>query len=93
MNDNKKYIPKYLNAQIQFLWWELDEMIVLIIFMTLGIITNHTYVGVLIGFVIMQLYTKIKTAKQPGYFKHLLYKYGLWGNKVVPEYWVKELGR
>ncbi|MFA6396629.1 MAG: type IV conjugative transfer system protein TraL [Sulfurimonas sp.] len=87
----ERYIPKYLNAQIQLLWWELDEMIVMITFVSLGIISGHTYIGALVGFVIMNAYSKITSKKQPGFFKHVLYSYGLWGKTNIPDYWVKEL--
>ena len=90
----ERYIPKYLNAQIQFLWWELDEIIVMMIFVSFGILGNHTYVGAAIGFIVMNIYSKLNNKKQPGFFKHVMYRYGFWGKKgVLPEYWVKELVR
>lgn len=90
----ERYVPKYLNAQIQLLWWELDEIIVGMIFVSLGIITNHTYIGAIAGLTAMGYYTKLRNQKQPGFFKHVMYKYGFWGKKgIVPEYWIKELTR
>lgn len=88
-----RYIPKYLNAQIQLLWWELDEMIVLMTFVSFGIISGHTYIGACIGFIFMNIYSKLNSKKQPGYFKHVMYRYGFWGKKGIPEYWIKELVR
>lgn len=87
----ERYIPKYLNAQIQLLWWELDEVIVLMTFVSLGIISGHTYIGAGIGFAVMSFYTKMNSKKQPGFMKHIMYKYGMWGKKNIPEYWIKEI--
>jgi type IV conjugative transfer system protein TraL len=89
----ERYVPKYLNAQIQLLWWEMDEMIVMMTFVSLGIISDHTYIGALLGFGAMNIYSKINSKKQPGFLKHVLYRYGLWGKKNLPEYWIKELVR
>lgn len=89
----ERYIPKYLNAQIQLLWWELDEIIVLLTFTSFGIISNHPFLGAGLGFIAMNIYTKLSTKKQPGFFKHTMYKYGMWGKPFIPEYWVKELVR
>lgn len=89
----ERYIPQYLNAQIQLLWWELDEIVVLLSFVSLGIISGHQYMGAGVGFLVMNFYTKLTTKKQPGFFKHVMYKYGLWGKKNIPEYWIKEFVR
>ncbi|TDA63644.1 type IV conjugative transfer system protein TraL [Sulfuricurvum sp. IAE1] len=89
----ERYIPKYLNAQIQLLWWELDEMIVLMAFVGLGIVADHTYIFAGLGIIAMNIYSKLNNQKQPGFFKHVMYRFGFWGKKHLPEYWVKELVR
>ncbi len=88
----RRYIPKYLNAQMQLLWWEMDEILVMMVFVGLGIVSDHQYIGTAIGWAAMKGYTVVKYVKQPGYAKHVAYKYGFWGiRERVPEYWVKEL--
>lgn len=90
----ERYIPKYLNAQLQILWWDLDEFIVLIIFTGIGLIANHQFFGAVIGYIAMRIYTKLNNAKHPGFVKHFAYSIGLFGLKnKVPEYWNKELVR
>lgn len=89
----KRYIPQFLDAQIQLLWWELDEIIILMMFVSIGLLTDHAYIASVLGFMSMNLYSKISSKKQPGYFKHVMYKYGLWERDAVPKYWIKELVR
>lgn len=88
-----RYIPKYLNAQIQLLWWEMDEILVMMVFISLGLMSNHAFIGAGVGWLAMNTYSKFNAKKQPGFVKHISYKFGLWGKKKIPEYWVKELVR
>jgi len=62
------------------------------LFVGLGIMSDHQYIGAAVGWIAMKLYVVVKNVKQPGYAKHVAYRYGFWGSKNrVPEYWVKEL--
>lgn len=86
------YFPKYLNALPQILWWELDELAFLATATGIGIMANAQLIGAGVGFLLMKLYANLKKKKQPGYLKHFLYKYGLFGVKgKYPEFWIKEL--
>lgn len=90
----KHYVPKYLNAKPQLLWWELDQFMILMVFTGLGVMANKQFEGAAIGFILMFLYTKITNSNQPGFIKHFSYKYGMWGAKGrVVEYYIKELMR
>ena len=33
-------IPRYIDSQPQFLWWEFDELIMVVLLFTLGIMTD-----------------------------------------------------
>lgn len=89
-----RYIPKYLNALPQILWWEFDEFTVFLLFVGIGIIADHQFIGSAIGLIAWRIYSKINNTSQPGFIKHIAYKYGMWGMKgKVPEFWVKELVR
>lgn len=39
---NSQYIPKFLGSQPQFLWWELDEAMILISFLVAGRLIDKT---------------------------------------------------
>ena len=67
--EGQHYLPKYLNALPQILWWELDELAFLAVATGFGIFANAQIIGALVGFGIMKIYSKIKRKKQPGYFK------------------------
>jgi conjugal transfer pilus assembly protein TraL len=86
------YVPKYINALPQILWWELDEFLIFLGGAIMGIWTNHAFWGALAGVVLSRQYMKLKYNKQPGFLFAWLYSKGLWGKKgLLPEYWVKEL--
>lgn len=89
----KHYIPRYLHAQPQLLWWELDEVIVLSVFVSIGFITGKTLIFAVIGFAMMKFYASLKYSKQDGYLKHFFYRLGLYNppGKKIPEYWIKEV--
>lgn len=78
------YIPKYLNALPQVLWWEADEAAILGIFTAVGVAMNLTLPLACAGFVIMKLYAKTKNKRQEGLLFHWLYKKGLYGMKGIP---------
>jgi hypothetical protein len=62
--------------------------------LVLGIISDHTFLGILVGGVISYIYTKLKGSHQPGYLKHVCYAIGLYNIKgKFPEYYIKEFVR
>jgi len=91
MRIEKHYIPKYLFAQPQIGWWELDEFLFVVIGTGLGIIIGGTatLAGGFWGILLAKIYGRIKESKQPGYLKHKAYSLGIY--KYEPEYWIKEL--
>jgi len=89
---DRHYLPKYLDALPQILWWELDELAFLMGCTAMGIMADAQIIGAASGFIIMKIYSKLKRKKQPGFLKHWLYSKGLYGMKgKYPEYWIKEL--
>jgi len=85
------YVPKYINALPQILWWELDEFALFLGGVVLGILTNHSFLGAFAGFMLARAYMKLKYKRQAGFMFAWLYSKGLWGKKgVIPEYWIKE---
>lgn len=74
---NSHYIPKFLGSQPQFLWWELDEAMILISFLVAGRLIDKTLIFLTVGVIIKVIYSKLKNSKQQGYLLHKLYALGL----------------
>lgn len=90
----KRYIPKYLNAEPQILWWDLSEFIKVLVFVFFGVLADHPYIFTFLGIIFLKLSTKFTSQKEVGFQKHLAYHLGLYGLKNrVPESWCKELMR
>lgn len=70
-------IPRYIDSQPQILWWELDEIIVLIMCLIVGIITRQLTYFLLGGFVATYFIAKLKTGKSEGYIFHWFYWLGM----------------
>ena len=71
------YIPKYLNAKTQFLWWEIDEAAIIFASFIVGRMLDKLIIFGLLGFILLRIYSKLKNAKQEGYLIHVLYALGL----------------
>lgn len=80
--------PQYLSMQIQVLWFELDEwFLIFYVFysgFTLGGITCLTLLP------LPYLFIKAKRKGNKGFFKHLLYRYGLLGLEGYPTYFMRK---
>lgn len=91
-----RYIPKYLNAQPQFLWWEADEAMIGLSAIILGRVIDKMLIFLVIGFILVKIYSKLKNAKQEGFMIHTLYSLGLVQFKSngikknkIPHYYIK----
>jgi len=91
-NSNRlKKVHKFLDAKIQFLWWELDEIYILCGPIILGILVNRVIYGLLFALVAGKIYSSIKSVNQEGYLLHFLYHHGMLKFKNCPDSWVKEM--
>lgn len=91
---DRRYIPKYLNAQPQILWWDLSEFIVFLLILSVGVLGNFPFTSAFIGVIALRIMSKMGGKKEAGYYRHLAYAKGLYGVKGrVPEFWIKEIGR
>jgi hypothetical protein len=83
------YIPKFLNAQPQFLWWDADETMILAGGLLLGISLDQRLICVGIALIVQKVYAKTKEHSQIGFLHHKLYSLGLIKCKKIPPYYVK----
>ena len=86
----RHYIPRYLWAQPQIVWWELDEFLLFIVPLVIGNFANQLMVGIAVGAVLSTLFKKFKEGQQEGFLYHFLYWHGLWKRDWVPPSWLRE---
>jgi conjugal transfer pilus assembly protein TraL len=70
-------IPRYIDTQPQILWWELDEVILLVLSLFAGILTRQLTYFLLGGFVATYFVSKLKSGKSKGYVFHWFYWLGI----------------
>ncbi|MEM4134376.1 MAG: type IV conjugative transfer system protein TraL [Candidatus Micrarchaeia archaeon] len=78
----KYKIPQYLHRQVQVLWFELDEIVLINILLILAMIFG--YVFWLLLFLVPFVFSKLKKNKARGYLRHILYMIGVVNIKNVP---------
>lgn len=88
----RKYIPKYMNAEMQILWWDASEFAILLSFMAVGLVVEAQFIMTIIGVFVLKIITAMKNYRQAGFVGHYAYSKGLFGLKGrVPEFWIKEI--
>lgn len=70
-------MPKYIDDQLQLLWWEMDEFLVMLIVAGVGLTFNLLGTGMLLGFFSMPLLRKAKRMSLNGAPLHMLVATGL----------------
>lgn len=75
MNFEEFYIPKYLDAPAKWLFWTLDEAIILILPIMLGMGCNHMFIGISCATALFFAYKRIKAQRKMSSVTHLLYWY------------------
>ncbi|MCG2747318.1 MAG: type IV conjugative transfer system protein TraL [Desulfobulbaceae bacterium] len=85
-----KKFPQYLSKPFQVLWFEVDELVLFLFFLTLSLIYGKL---MWVVFLVSQYsYTKTKRSQARGFLKHLLYVFGMVKMKNYPDYFQQEFG-
>ena len=71
--DETGYIPKSLEAQERFLWWDFDQAIVFLLVLGTGVVAGSLFAGMLCGALLAWQYGRLKTGKHPKFALHALY--------------------
>lgn len=71
--DETGYIPKSLDAQERFLWWEMDQAIVAIMLIGMGVVAGSMLLGIVLGSLAAWQYGRLKAGKHPKFAVHALY--------------------
>lgn len=72
---SQRSFPQYLNNQLQVLWFELDELILIFGFLLLGLMFSSLFFIAM--FVVPYLFGKMKKKYPRGLLRHMLYTSGL----------------
>lgn len=84
----KKRFPQYLSKPYQILWFESDELIMILMFFILAITLGKIYfVMLIIG---PYLYSKGKKSYPRGFMRHCLYFCGFSKMQGYPSYFEEE---
>jgi type IV conjugative transfer system protein TraL len=84
----KKRFPQYLSSPFQVLWFETDELVIVVVFLIFALIFGYLFW--LFLFVGPYLYTRLKKKYPRGFLRHVLYFIGLIRIKGYPSYFEKE---
>lgn len=72
-SDETGYIPKSLDAQERFLWWEMDQAIIAIMLVGMGVIAGAMLIGLMAGAVAAWQYGRLKAGRHPKFAVHAMY--------------------
>jgi type IV conjugative transfer system protein TraL len=85
---NARKFPQYLSKPFQVLWFEVDELVLFLFFLTLALLYGKL---MWVVFLVSQYsYTKIKRSQARGFLKHVLYILGLVKMTRYPDYFQQE---
>lgn len=73
MDGETGYIPKSLDASERFLWWKLDQLIMAIMLIGIGVAAGSITLGVAAGTLSAWQYGRLKAGKHPKFAVHALY--------------------
>jgi conjugal transfer pilus assembly protein TraL len=92
MNDALLAIPQHLDDPPRFLFWDLDEAILFMLAVVLGLMVDLVFVGGATGVALVLAYGKAKSGRHRAYALHLMY----WhlpvtlGFRRTPPSWIRE---
>lgn len=70
-------MPKYVDSQIQVLWWEVDQFLIFMAAIGIGLLMHQFLIAVVFNFVSMPMITKFKRASLDGMAMHVMHGSGL----------------
>jgi type IV conjugative transfer system protein TraL len=77
MDNFETRIPRYLNAQAQLLWWELDEVLVITAALGIGIMYEVLLLAVPIALLATRAMAKMKAEHGHGWILHQAWWHGI----------------
>jgi len=75
MNETLLAIPRHLDDPPRFLFWDLDEAILFMLALILGMMADLLFAGAAAGVVLVIAYGKAKSGRHRAFALHLMYWY------------------
>lgn len=69
--------PRHLDMPHQLLWWGVDELTVVFVFIAIGVIQGAFITGMALGVAAMVVYRRFRGRNPAGYVLHWAYWHGL----------------
>ena len=85
--DMKLLIPRRLDDKAKFLWWDMDQAMLVSTFLMLGVLAEMVAAGFVTGLIAGYMYSRAKAGKHPDFAIHLMYWYlpsSLFKMNVIP---------
>lgn len=70
-------MPKYVDSQMQVLWWEMDQFLIFMMMLGVGLIIHQFLISSALLFFLMPMITKFKRAALEGMAMHVMHGSGL----------------
>lgn len=70
-------VPRFIDSQYQIFFWEMDELVPLIVFIGVGIIFEVLLWALLAGLILTVRFSRFKLARLEGVLVHLAYWFGV----------------
>lgn len=70
-------IPRYVDSQMQILFWEIDEVVPVVALMGVGIMTDTMVYMFFVMFIVWKLFGKFKNRNLDGILMHMAYANGI----------------
>lgn len=87
-------IPRYIDSTPQLFFWEIDEFMILAASLGFGILIGgvYTFLGVIMGLFIVNMFKRYKDGGLPGQLNHLFHWHNLINlNKRFPNSGVRRI--
>jgi len=82
---NEIEIPRYVDSQHQFFFWELDEVVIIVSIIGLGMALDYLFSSMIPAFLVGWIFSRYKNGNLEGALVHMAYWFGLVGlNKHFP---------
>lgn len=86
------YIPRRLDDQSKFLFWDWDVALVFLAVFSFGILLGQMLLMTIVAIFPAYLYAKSKSGKHPGFASHMVYWHiGQPSMKETPQSYYREL--
>ena len=70
--------PRWADSPPQFLIWEIDELIPVVVCFVLILPTRNLMLGLIIGIILMRIYKNLKNNLPSFFYLHYLWFWGIW---------------